>query len=75
MLLLFPGSGVLSGGGPGAITLAAGDLTTALSKWLDTVAAPENESVRSTLTTAYSISAATDATTVLSRWLRTRSAP
>lgn len=76
MLLIMPGSGVFAGGGgPVAITLLAGDLTTAWSKHLATIAAPVTEGERATLTTAYGISGATDNTTVIRRFLNTRTAP
>ena len=72
-MFLFFGGGASGGAAP--VTLAAGDLTTAWCKHLATLAAPKNETERSTLTTAYSISSATDLSTVVARFLRTRTAP
>lgn len=36
-----------------AETLAAGDLTTAFVKWMDTKAGPKNETIRAALNTNY----------------------
>ena len=72
LLLLFPSTG---GGGGQTETLAAGDLTTAFKKWYPGEGWPTNETIRASLTTAYSISGGSDLTTVLSRFLKTRSAP
>jgi hypothetical protein len=69
-----PGSGVLaSEGGGGSEVLAAGDLTTAFSNWLNTKGIPKNEVIRDALTTHYSVDGGSDLTTVLSRFLQNRS--
>lgn len=71
MLLLLAAQG--EGGGGGSESLAAGDLTTALSNWLATKGTPKNEAIRSALTTHYSVDGGSDLTTVLSRFLQNRS--
>jgi hypothetical protein len=48
LLLLFQ-----AGGGGAGETLAAGDLTTAFSKWLATKGHPKNEAIRAALNTHY----------------------
>ena len=76
--MLFLLSGASSGGGPAAITLGTGDLTTEWRKHLDALHVEGgrlNEGERVALTTAYSISGATDLSTVVSRFLKTRTAP
>ena len=54
-----------------AETLAAGDLTTAFTKWLATKASPKNETIRAALNTNYLTSYA-DIMKVLTRFLHDR---
>jgi hypothetical protein len=67
MLLLL---GEQGGGGAGEV-LAAGDLTTAFSKWLATKGHPKNEAIRAALNTSYSTTYA-DIQPLVSRFLRDR---
>ena len=52
-------------------TLAAGDLTTAFCKWLDTKGHPKNESIRAALNTNYGTAYA-DIQPLVSRFLKNR---
>ena len=54
-----------------AETLAAGDLTTAFTKWLATKASPKNEVVRAALNTNYTTTH-TDIQRNVSRFLKDR---
>ena len=67
MLLLLRSSGAVGG----AESLAAGDLTTAFSKWLATKGHPKNESVREALNTHYGTTYA-DIQPLVARFLKDR---
>lgn len=72
MLLLFwNGDG---GGSPPSQTLAAGDLTTALCKWLETVQAAGDQTtqIRELLATQYGTTQPADLTTIFTRFLKER---
>lgn len=67
LLLLFSGEA----GDPPTETLAAGDLTTAFSKWLAGEGHPKNEAMRAALNTHYSTSNA-DIQPPVTRFLKDR---
>jgi hypothetical protein len=70
--MLFLWLGTPGVGGGGGESLAAGDLTTAFSKWLATKGHPKNEAVRAALNTHYSTSYA-DIQPPVARFLKDRS--